>query len=244
MTKEQQELNPTTAASPATLVQNDKSEEEIDLVEVFYLLWGHIVQIIACFLVGAVLAFGFTFFFVTPKYQASSSIYVVSASNNSIVNLTDLQIGSQLTADYQELMLSRPLLQDVSSTRILTVTVTDTDPQRAADIANELVKQARIYLPKIMETETPNLVEDAVVPSQKYSPSYAKNTILGALLGAVLCCGVLLVQYLMNDTLETPDDVAKYLGIQPLTTIPEVSLGSFSDDRDDDKKKPFHWAGK
>ena len=39
-------------------------------------------------------------------------------------------------------------------------------------------------------------------------------------------------------------DVAKYLGIQPLTTIPEVSLGSFSDDRDDDKKKPFHWAGK
>ncbi|MGK5436959.1 hypothetical protein ACSNNV_17015, partial [Faecalibacterium prausnitzii] len=42
-------------------------------------------------------------------YQASSSIYVVSASNNSIVNLTDLQIGSQLTADYQELMLSRPL---------------------------------------------------------------------------------------------------------------------------------------
>ena len=258
MTKEQQELNPTTAASPATLVQNDKSEEEIDLVEVFYLLWGHIVQIIACFLVGAVLAFGFTFFFVTPKYQASSSIYVV--------NLTDLQIGSQLTADYQELMLSRPLLQDViknldldvtyrqlekqisisntSSTRILTVTVTDTDPQRAADIANELVKQARIYLPKIMETETPNLVEDAVVPSQKYSPSYAKNTTLGALLGAVLCCGVLLVQYLMNDTLETPDAVAKYLGIQPLTTIPEVSLGSFSDDRDDDKKKPFHWAGK
>lgn len=45
--------------------------------------------------------------------SASASIYIVSASNNSIVNLTDLQIGSQLTADYQELMLSRPLLQDV-----------------------------------------------------------------------------------------------------------------------------------
>ena len=74
MAKEQQKLNPATAASPATLVQNDKSEEEIDLVEVFYLLWGHIVQIIECFLVGAVLAFGFTFFFVAPEYQASSRI--------------------------------------------------------------------------------------------------------------------------------------------------------------------------
>lgn len=101
-------------------------------------------------------------------YQASASIYIVSASNNSIVNLTDLQIGSQLTADYQELMLSRPLLQDViknldldtnyralqavsitntNDTRILKVTVTDSDPERAADIANELIKQARIYLP-------------------------------------------------------------------------------------------------
>jgi len=107
-------------------------------------------------------------------YQASASIYIVSASNNSIVNLTDLQIGSQLTADYQELMLSRPLLLDVikdldldtnyrslagqvsitnaNDTRILKVTVTDSDPERAADIANELIKQARIYLPEIMET--------------------------------------------------------------------------------------------
>lgn len=247
MEKEQQTLDQRDAV-PA--INESNAEEEIDLVEVFYLLWGHIVQIVACFLAGAVLAFGFTYFFVTPMYESSASIYIVSASNNSIVNLTDLQIGSQLTADYQELMLSRPLLQDViknldldtdyrklskqitisntNDTRILKVTVTDSDPQMAADIANELIKQARIYLPKIMETETPNIVEDAVVPSRKSSPSYAKNTVLGALLGAVLCCGVLLVQYLMKDSFETPDDVAKYLGVQPLTTISEVDLGSFN----------------
>ena len=143
MGKEQQALNP-------AAINGAETEEEIDLVEVFYLLWGHILQIIACFLAGALLAFGFTYFFVTPMYQASASIYIVSASNNSIVNLTDLQIGSQLTADYQELMLSRPLLQDViknldldtsyrslagqvsitntNDTRILKVTVTDSDP--------------------------------------------------------------------------------------------------------------------
>lgn len=257
MGKEQQALNQATV-NPAG--NGPDAAEEIDLVEVFYLLWGHILQIAACFVAGAVLAFGFTYFFVTPMYQASSSIYIVSASNNSIVNLTDLQIGSQLTADYQELMLSRPLLQDViknlkldtsyrqlanqisitnaNDTRILKVTVTDSDPQQAADIANELIKQACIYLPKIMETETPNLVEDAVVPSQKSSPSYAKNTVLGALLGAVLCCGVLLVQYLLKDDLETPDDVAKYLGVQPLATIPEVDLGSFND-KTSKKKSAF-----
>ena len=241
--------------------QSEQNTTEIDLVEVFYLLWGHILQIIACLLVGAVLAFGFTYFFVTPTYQASASIYIVSASNDSIVNLTDLQIGSQLTADYQELMLSRPLLQDVirnlkldtdykslaqqvsitnaNDTRILKVTVTDTDPQQAADIANELIKQACIYLPKVMETETPNLVEDAVVPSRKASPSYSKNTALGALLGVVLCCGVLLVQYLMNDTFVTPDDISRYFGVQPLATIPEADLGNAGDEKK--KSSGFRW---
>ena len=92
----------------------------------------------------------------------------------------------------------------------------------------------------MMETETPNVVEDAVVPTQKSSPSYAKNTVLGALLGAVLCCGVLLVQYLMKDSFDTPDDVAKYLGVQPLATIPEVDLGSFNHN-DTKKKSAFRW---
>ena len=203
MGKEQQALNP-------AAINGAETEEEIDLVEVFYLLWGHILQIIACFLAGALLAFGFTYFFVTPMYQASASIYIVSASNNSIVNLTDLQIGSQLTADYQELMLSRPLLQDViknldldtsyrslagqvsitntNDTRILKVTVTDSDPERAADIANELIKQARIYLPEIMETETPNVVEDAPRSPAPATPRTRCWAHCWALCSAAACC--------------------------------------------------------
>lgn len=263
MEMEQQTTSTMLNQQPQLTVNRPKQEATIDLVEVFYLLWGHILQIIACFLVGAILAFGFTYFVVTPTYQASASIYVVSASNDSIVNLTDLQVGSQLTADYQELMLSRPLLQDVirnlelevdykamaqqisitntNDTRILKITVTDTDPQQAADIANELVKQACVYLPKIMETEPPNLVEDAVVPSHKASPSYSKNTVLGALLGAILCCGVLLVQYLMNDTFMTPDDISRYFGVQPLATIPEGDLGNAKETKK--KSSGFHWNG-
>ena len=140
---------------------------------------------------------------MTPLYQATSSIYIVSASNNSVVNLTDLQIGAQLTADYQELILSRPLLEDVienleltnaegepistkalsdmikitntDDTRILKVTVTSPDPQESADIANELIDQACIYLPQIMETEEPNLVEEAIPPTQKSSPQHRQK---------------------------------------------------------------------
>ena len=251
--------------SPAgQIVQRPEAEDEIDLVELFYLLWGHAWQIILCLILGAGLALGYTKLLVTPLYQATSSIYIVSASNNSVVNLTDLQIGAQLTADYQELILSRPLLEDVienleltngegqpmstaalsrmititntDDTRILKVTVTSPDPQESADIANELIDQACIYLPQIMETEEPNLVEEAIPPTQKSSPSTARNVLIGGLLGACLACGVLVVRYLMNDTFVTPDDVAKYLGVQPLAVIPEGDLGDFNAHK---KKKLF-----
>lgn len=239
----------------AQIVQRQNDDDVIDLVELFYVLWGHAWQIILCLIAGAAIAFAYTYFLVTPLYKATSSIYIVSASNNSVVNLTDLQIGAQLTADYQELMLSRPLLEDViknldldmstsvlssmisitntSDTRILKITVTSPDPQESADIANELVNQACIYLPDIMETDEPNLVEEAIPPAYKASPSYAKNLVLGGLVGAVLCCGVLVLRYLMNDTFVTPDDVTRYLGVQPLAVIPEADLGEFNQE---DKK--------
>ena len=239
----------------AQIAQRQNDDDVIDLVELFYVLWGHAWQIILCLIAGAAIAFAYTYFLVTPLYKATSSIYIVSASNNSVVNLTDLQIGAQLTADYQELMLSRPLLEDViknldldlstnalssmisitntSDTRILKITVTSPDPQESADIANELVNQACIYLPDIMETDEPNLVEEAIPPTSKSSPSYAKNLVLGGLVGAVLCCGVLVLRYLMNDTFVTPDDVSRYLGVQPLAVIPEADLGEFNQE---DKK--------
>lgn len=239
----------------AQIAQRQNDDDVIDLVELFYVLWGHAWQIILCLIAGAAIAFAYTYFWVTPLYKATSSIYIVSASNNSVVNLTDLQIGAQLTADYQELLRSRPLLEDVienldldlsagalssmisitntSDTRILKITVTSPDPQESADIANELVNQACIYLPDIMETDEPNLVEEAIPPTYKSSPSYAKNLVLGGLVGAVLCCGVLVLRYLMNDTFVSPDDVTRYLGVQPLAVIPEADLGEFNQE---DKK--------
>ena len=141
--------------------------------------------------------------------------------------LEDVIANLNLPGDYKALE-NQIAIANASDTRILKITVTDTDPQRAADIANELVRQASIYLPKVMETDAPNLVESAVPPTGKAAPSYSKNTMLGGILGAVICCGILLLRYLMNDTFVTPDDVVKYLGVQPLATIPEADLGDFN----------------
>ena len=242
---------------PAAWNNNVNDEVEIDLEEILYLLWGNIVKILICMVVGAVIAFGYTFFLVTPMYTATARMYILASSSNSVVNLSDLQISNNLRADYQELLTSRPLIEDVikdlsltynynglvkmikitnpSDTRILNVTVTTPSGQMSADIANDLVKQARLYLPRIMKTDEPSIFEDAIVPTGKSSPSYSRNTIIGALLGGLACCAFLIIRHISNDTMVTPDDVYKALGIEPLATIPEGNLGSFN--REAEKRK-------
>lgn len=240
-----EERQNTTQAGPERqmIAFREQQEDEIDLVELFYLLLGHLLQIIACIIVGGAAAFAYTYFMVIPMYQATAKMYIVSASSSSLVNLSDLQLGTQLTSDYQELMLSRPLLEDAvdaleldlsarslsgfvsignpDGTRILTITVTYPEPELAADIANEIAHQATIYLPRVMEGPSPNIYEDAVAPTGKSSPSYSRNTLLGAMALAVVYCGILVVRFLMDDSFKTPEDVSRYLGVQPLAMVPE-----------------------
>ena len=242
---ENQSIAQTKPGQPELAVRGAQ-EDEIDLVDLFYLLWSHLLQIVACVILGGAAAFAYTYFLVTPLYQATAKMYVASATYNSIVDIYDLQLGSQLALDYQELILSRPLMEDVAEaleldvspksiasmvsvenpedTRIITITVTCPDPQLAADLANEIAYQTGVHLPRVMESPAPNIYEDALVPSQKSSPSYSRNVLLGALALAVVYCGILMLRYLMDDSFTTPEEINRYFGVQPLAVVPEGDL--------------------
>ena len=160
-----------------------------------------------------------------------------------MVSLSDLNLGTSLTADYEELMLSYPVLNQVidklkldmtadalkklytlnnpSDTRILQITATTTDPQFSMDLAETMAEVAVSYLPDTMSTKAPNIAQHAKLADHKAGPSYMKYTMIGALLGLILMAGLLIVQYLMDDTVHTAEDMEKYFGLVPLTTIPE-----------------------
>lgn len=46
---------------------------------------------------------------------------------------------------------------------------------------------------------------------------------IGGLLGILLAAAVVIIVYLTNDTVKTPEDVEKYLGLSVLGTIPYSS---------------------
>lgn len=225
----------------------DRTEEEteIDLIDLAWALLDKIHYIVLCFLIGAVIMNAYSYFLVRPTYKSTAKMYVVSASKNSVVDLDALNIGTSLTADYEQLMLSYPVLEQVinklnldmdsdtlakmitlenpTDTRILNINVVSTDPKSARDIANTLMDVSVDYLPKTMSTNAPNVAQKAKLADHKDGPSYTKYTVIGALAGAFLYCMYLVVKYLMDDTIHTADDMEKYFDIVPLAVIPDVS---------------------
>ena len=87
-----------------------------------------------------------------------------------------------------------------------------------------MARLAVTWLPETMESNEPNISEAAIVPEKKAAPSYTKNTVIGAVICAVLCYGFFVVRYLMDDSIRTSDELEKYFGLAPLTSIPEEKL--------------------
>lgn len=246
-------------------LKNKRTEEmEIDLLELF----GHFMAkkwwIISAFIIGALIAGLITMFVITPKYTATSKMYMVSSSSQSVVDLTDLTVGQSISSDYVELLKTRPIVEDViqeqnlpysygqlvgmlnlsviADTRILVINVTSEDPHEAMVIANSLADKGVSELPKLMETPEPHIAEYAIVPVNKSSPSLTKNTLIGALLLMLLVLAILTVEFLMDDTLKTAEDVEREFGVMPLTTIPEGKIEGFESTEDKAKRKRFSFV--
>lgn len=233
--------NTLTQEEKLAATQAPRQEDEIDLLELFAGLLDHWMLIAAAALVGAVLAALYTFFMVTPLYKATATIYVVGRSD-SILNMSDIQIGNALTSDYikvfdmwevhekvisaldldytygqMESMLS---VTNTSDTRMLDITVTSADPEEAAEIANEYAKVGSKYISDKMKTDEPTQMSAARVPANPFSPSKTKNILLGFLLGFVLACGVVVLRVLLDDTYKTAEDIRKYTGMVVLASVP------------------------
>lgn len=222
------------------MFENHTDVDEIDLKELFYVLKNKILVILLTAIVFAGTAGIITKFLITPVYSSTAQIYVVSKS--SISNLTDLTMGNQLTQDYMVIVKSRPVLEEVikklklkidykefreqitvenpADTRLLQISVKNESPAMAQKITQQLAKTTARTVATKMDVKAPTIIENAYIADEPDSPDMKKNIILGALVGLVLCAGVISVRHILNDTIRKEEDIEKYLGLNTLAKIP------------------------
>ena len=220
-----------------------EDEMEIDLKELLFALKKKLWLILLAAILGSGIAGAFSALVMKPQYTSSSMLYVLS-KETTLTSLADLQIGTQLTNDYRVLVSSRPVLEVVieelgldmsyetltgklaisnpADTRILTLTVTDGDPVMAKTIVDAITDRVSEYIGDIMEMEAPKVIEYGQVSMNPVSPNIMRNTAVGGMLGIVLVCGIVTILVITNDTVQTEEDVEKYLGLSTLAVIPAV----------------------
>ena len=124
-----------------------------------------------------------------------------------------------LNITYQQL-LGKLTVDTSTDSRIVTIIVSDEDPYTASEMANAIRDMAAEHIQSVMDIEAVNVVDSANIPSEKASPSLAKNGVIGGLLGVIIAMAIVIIIYLTNDTIKVEEDVERYLGLSVLGSIP------------------------
>lgn len=236
---------------------------ELDLLDFLIWLRKRIRAVFAVCALSAVLGALITLIFVGVEYTATTCVYVLNRRSDSAVSASDYSLANYLVRDYAVLIGGENVTSEViaqlaldttpsqlqkqisvsavDSTRILQIEVVDSDPQRAADIANCIREVASRQIKEIMDVDAVNLVYEAAVPQEKSGPHLLRNAAVAALIGCVLVFGVLLILYAADDSLRTQEDVERYLGLNVLAVVPQSPAPSRRSGEDEGNGR-VRWA--
>jgi capsular polysaccharide biosynthesis protein len=216
---------------------------EINLAELFSVVLSRAFLIISAGLFFALAGLFLSKFVLHPVFDSTTKIYILNKEENQTVTYSDVQISTQLTQDYAELIKSRYVLEEViqrlnlidvgyedlsgvlkvdtpSDTRIVSITARDEDPLMAMKIANCIREVASEHIANVMDIDAINVAETANVPTKKSGPSVARWTVIAGFLGSVIVAFFVILEYLLDDTIKSNDDVERYLGLSTLALVP------------------------
>lgn len=234
-------------------------QNQIDLMQIAGVILGHFWIILFSGILAGLCALFFTKMTATPTYTSSTKLYVLSKSENvSSVTNSDLQLSATLAGDYAQLIKDRTVTESViselglnlssealagkisvnmpNSGRIITISVTDTDPYMASKLATTVRDTAALHIKEVMGLEAVNVVEDANIPQGQSLSNYKKNGLIGVIAGMAVAIGIIMLQFMMNDTVKNADDVKRYLDLSVLGSIPVMQTEVEKEKRSKRKK--------
>lgn len=234
-------------------MENEKDTIEIDLSALMWAIWKKIWLVIVAVLVGAVIAFSYAKFMITPLYESKALMYVnnssISVGSTSFsISSGELSAAQSLVKTYIVILKSRQTLNTViekadlpytyeqlapmisaapvNETEIFEITVTDANPEEAELIANTVAEVLPDKISDIVEGSSVRIVDYAIVPVYPVSPSVTKYTMIGFLLGGVISIGVIVLLELFNESIRSDDYLIQTYNLPILAVVPVIKPDS------------------
>lgn len=228
--------------------------KELDVRRLFSLLCRKAWLIGLTAVICAVLTFLVSYYFITPKYESSTMFYVNNNSGISVGDITasisssDITAGRSLVDSYIIILNTRDTLEDVigysgvdvtveelqkmitaeavNNTEIFRVAITHPAPEKAERLAWAVGEILPNRIDNIIDGTSAKIVEYARVATEPSSPNYAGNTLLGLLVGLVLCVSVIVLNELFDVVIRSEEDIQMCCPHPVLSAVPDMTVQS------------------
>ncbi len=232
--------------------QNNEEYYTIDIMHILKALWHRAWAIILAAILAGGIGFSIASFVIAPQYSSSIMLYV--NNGNISIGSTGFQISSSeisaaqsLVKTYTEILKNRTTLERVieksgvsynyrelssmivaapsNETEIMKVTVTSTDPNEAARIANCIAEELPVRISEIIDNASMEVVDSAVPDYQKVSPSITKYTAIGILFGGLLAAAAITLAAISDDAIHDEEYILKNYNYPILAKVPDLLGG-------------------
>ena len=211
------------------------------LQELLIVLREHLRLVILMPLLAALAVAGISVF-LPNQYTASTTMYVLVTSGDSTTATTtsnDLTASQMITNDVATLMKSDRVKADTASdlgladlrgfkisvtssttSRVITLSVTGSNAQSAADVANAMVKNTSDIAQSVMEVKSINAIDSALAPTTPSGPNRPLYVAVALVAGFLMAIVIAVLEETLNTKVRNSEDAEELLGVPVIGHIP------------------------
>ena len=211
------------------------------LQELLIVLRNHLRLVILMPLLAALAVAGIAVF-LPNQYTASTTMYVLVTNEGSTTVSTtsnDLTASQMITNDVATLMKSDRVMADTASnlgladlrgfkisvtssttSRVVTLSVTGSNAQSAADVANAMVKNTSDIAQSVMEVKSINAIDSAAAPASPSGPNRPLYVAVALMAGFLAAIAIAVLMETLNTKVRNSEDAEELLGVPVIGHIP------------------------
>jgi len=225
--------------------------KQLSIEEIIGIIFKKWWIVLISFIIGGVLAFSYTQFFISPVYISNGTLYVnnkgipgMMPNVETNINANDLSVALKLVDTYTVILKSNRFMEIVSEkidlpytynqlrdmvslkgvneTEVLEVSVAAGNPEHAKMIAQAVLENSKAEIVRVVEAGSVKIVDDASTPISPSSPNKKANTLIGMILGIIISVGLMLIVELLDVSVKNEEDLVINYGIPVVGSIPSL----------------------
>ena len=217
------------------------------LLELLNLLKRHLKLVVALPVACAWIMGAYSFLFMRNTYTASTTMYVLvknNSNNNSSSLSSDLSASQMVTNDVSSLLDSDRVTNETAAdlgladlkgykvsvssettSRVISLSVTSTDPDGAARVANAMAENVSSIAQQVMDVQSVNVIDQAQTPSKPSGPNRTLYVAVAFLAGLFAAVAIVVLADMLNTKVRSPEELEELLGIPVIGRVPEMRGG-------------------